>query len=175
MHPTPPPPFACKKVLSCCGTPPLPPPPPSLPTLSARKVPVVLSWFVMLWRFRSCRGSRGFCLSVVEVVVLRPRCRSMVAVWSDERSAGYMKRSRSLAPLDGTVSRPLRGRAPLSRVTPTGSYQVRPQLSNFGACAASGGFPVPLVTTSAQELPPLQVAGKPSLGSQDGAEQIYRS
>ena len=78
-----------------------------------------------------------------------------------------MKRGRSLAPLDGTVSRSLRGRAPLSRVAPTASYQVRPQLSNFGACAASGGFPVPLVTTSAQELPLLQVAGEPSLGSQD--------
>ena len=63
-----------------------------------------------------------------------------------------MKRSRSLAPLDGTVSRSL----PLSRVAPTGSYQVRPQLSNFGASAASGGFPVPLVTTSAQEFPLLQ-------------------
>ena len=77
-----------------------------------------------------------------------------------------MKRGRSLAPLDGTVSRSLRGRAPLSRVAPTGSYQVRPQLSNFGACAASGGFPVPLVTPSAQELSLLQVAGEPSLGSQ---------
>ena len=42
-----------------------PPPPfplPTHPTLSARKVPVVLSWFVVLWRFRSCRGSRGLLL-----------------------------------------------------------------------------------------------------------------
>ena len=31
-------------------------------TLSARKVPIVLSWFVVLWRFRSCRGSRGLLL-----------------------------------------------------------------------------------------------------------------
>ena len=80
-----------------------------------------------------------------------------------------MKKGRSLAPLDGTVRRSLRGRAPLSRVAPKGSYHVCFLMSYFGVCTASGGFPVPLVATSAQELP-LQVAREPSLGSRDRGE-----
>ena len=98
-------------------------------------------------------------LSATVVGVVASPC--LAAVWPDERSAGLMKGQEP--PTVGRHSEQIVARQGAAQQG--GAHRVVPSPSS--AVEASGGFPVPLVTTSAQELPLLQVAGEPSLGSQD--------